>query len=483
VPPLWTLAVALATKQVTVALVCGIWSGCMLLHDLHPLVALLRTFDTHVVDAITDREHATVILFNLLLGGTIGLVQKGGGALGLARALKRFATDARSFQRTAACLAACIFFDDYASVLIVGNSFRPLLPLVGACREKFAMVLHFVAVAVSASMPVSSWVGMQVGCASVATAAIRAVPGGVSLPDPFVLTMRSLPYRLFPLALAAFVGALLATDKDFGPMAAAVQMTTASAPGAEGATAQGSGTAPAAQPVAPAPAAPALASPPGSLEPKAGAPLRAANALLPFGALVGGTLAGMVVDGRRALAAVGGTSGGLLAALSAGNNVQALLWGAVGGITTALGLVLGQRVLTLPEAMEAAVAGVKDVVEPVVVLGLAWGLGGIMAQCGTADFIARGLTDGGLPAWALAPMVALLSYAMSFATGSSFGTMGMLFPLVGPLAWRLGHGSLSLLLHCFGAAYGGALFGNVFSPIADTSILTALATKTNLQVR
>ena len=124
-PPVTTLSFALATKQVTPALLVGIWSGCLLLYDLNPLVALLKTLDTHIVNAVVDREHATVILFNLILGATIGLVQKGGGAQGLAASLKRFAKDARSCLATACALAGLIFFDDYASILIVGNSFRP----------------------------------------------------------------------------------------------------------------------------------------------------------------------------------------------------------------------------------------------------------------------------------------------------------------------------------------------------------------------
>ena len=75
----------------------------------------------------------------------------------------------------------------------------------------------------------------------------------------------------------------------------------------------------------------------------------------------------------------------------------------------------------------------------------------------------------------------LLAYAISFATGSSFGTMGILFPLIGPLAWTLGGGSLPVLLHCFGAVYGGSLFGNMFSPIADTSILTVMFSRNKLE--
>jgi Na+/H+ antiporter NhaC len=114
IPPVATLAVALLTKQVAVALLCGIFSGCMLLYDLNPAVAMLRCFDTFIINAIADKGHTTVILFNLILGGTIGLVQKGGGALGLAQALKRFAKDAQSCLATTVALAALIFFDDYA---------------------------------------------------------------------------------------------------------------------------------------------------------------------------------------------------------------------------------------------------------------------------------------------------------------------------------------------------------------------------------
>jgi len=93
---------------------------------------------------------------------------------------------------------------------------------------------------------------------------------------------------------------------------------------------------------------------------------------------------------------------------------------------------------------------------------------------------AKGLAAGGLPTWALPAATSALSYAISFATGSSFGTMGILFPLVGPLAWQLGGGDQRLLTHCFGGVLGGSLFGNVFSPIADTTILTQMATRVPL---
>ena len=280
VPPAATLAVALQTKQVAVALLVGIWSGCLLLYGGNPGVALLRAFDSHILEAVVDREHATVILFNLLLGGTIGVVQKGGGAQGLARSLKRFARDAKSCLTTACGLAGLIFFDDYASILIVGNSFRPLIPALRVCREKFAALLHFVAVAVSASSPVSSWIGQQVGMVGAATA---GVPAAAGLPSSFVLTIRTLPYRLFPLALLAFVAANVGLDRDFGPMKAAVDANVAAAPAAD----DGGETGPDMS----------------SMEPAPGTPLRSVNALVPFGTIIAATLGGMVLDGTRAIRA------------------------------------------------------------------------------------------------------------------------------------------------------------------------------------
>ena len=457
-PPVTTLSFALATKQVTPALLVGIWSGCLLLYDLNPLVALLKTLDTHIVNAVVDREHATVILFNLILGATIGLVQKGGGAQGLAASLKRFAKDARSCLATACALAGLIFFDDYASILIVGNSFRPLLPALRVCKEKFAGLLHFVAVCVSASSPVSSWIGQQVGMVSTATA---GVPAG-KLPSPFVLTLGTLPYRFFPLCLLAFVAATVSTGRDFGPMRDAVvkserETSTVTEDDRD--------------------AAPDM----GAMEPSPQTPLRAVNALVPFGTIIGATLGGMILDGRKAVKASGHIGRvTVMQALAKGDSVLALLWGSTLGCAAALSLLLSQKILDLDTAMGTVVEGMKEVIEPIIVLALAWALGGIIQATGTASFIAAALTSGGLPAWALPASTSILSYVISFATGSSFGTMGILFPLIGPLAWELGGGDQRLLTHCFGCVLGGSLFGNVFSPIADTTILTQLATRVPL---
>ena len=143
-PPLATLVASIALKQVTLAMLIGIWSGALLLHGGNPLVAFLRTFDHYLVGAFLSAEHAGVVLFTLLLGGCIGLVQRSGGALGLAGLVQRFFDTRRKGLLSTIGLGSLVFFDDYSSILIVGNSLRPLVRRVKIATAKFAFVAHTV---------------------------------------------------------------------------------------------------------------------------------------------------------------------------------------------------------------------------------------------------------------------------------------------------------------------------------------------------
>ena len=139
------------------ALLLGIWSGATLLCRGNPATGLLRTFDTYFVQAFTDGQHAAVLLFTFILGGLIAVVQKCGGALGLARVAKKFAHTRTRAQATAAGLGCLIFFDDYSSVLIVGSSLRPMLPQLGVPPERLAVIIHSMGVVLASLSPVSSW--------------------------------------------------------------------------------------------------------------------------------------------------------------------------------------------------------------------------------------------------------------------------------------------------------------------------------------
>ena len=144
-PPVATLAASIALKQTILAMVFGVWTGALLLAGGNPIVATLRTFDGYVLSALAGKDHAGVVVFTTILGGTIGIVQKSGGALGLAGLVKGFFTSRRRGALSTMALGSLVFFDDYSSVLIVGNSLRPLLSAVRLSAAKFAYITHTIA--------------------------------------------------------------------------------------------------------------------------------------------------------------------------------------------------------------------------------------------------------------------------------------------------------------------------------------------------
>jgi hypothetical protein len=145
-PPMVTLVMSAVLGQVTVSLLAGIWCGAIIVSNGNPLTAFLRTFDQSWVSAFTVDDHAGVLLFTIVLGGTIGVVQKGGGGHGLALVAKKFMTSSLRMQLSTWLLCLVIFFDDYSCILIVGSSLRQVLSQTGVSREKFAAIIHTVGV-------------------------------------------------------------------------------------------------------------------------------------------------------------------------------------------------------------------------------------------------------------------------------------------------------------------------------------------------
>lgn len=168
----------------------------------------MRVFDLYVLQALASPDHAGVVVFTVLLGGTIGLVQKSGGAQGLANLVKGFFTSKRRGGLSALALAGLVFFDDYSSILIVGNSLRPLIAGVGISAAKFAFIAHIMGVVLASLAPLSSWVGVQIGYLAGAYAMLGPAFANT---DPFVAFLSSIPYRFFPLTMLTFVFASVIT--------------------------------------------------------------------------------------------------------------------------------------------------------------------------------------------------------------------------------------------------------------------------------
>ena len=463
-PPLVALGASVALKQVIVALLLGVWAGCAVLNRGKPLLSGLQVFDKYLVDALADKEHAGVLLFTLVLGGTIGIVQRAGGGVGLAKLLTSYLTSASRCLASAYALCCMIFFDDYSSVLIVGSSLRPVLPSLGVPPERLAIIVHTMGVVLASYSPVSSWIGLQLGY----VAGVYKQLGSET--DPFVATMSTLPYRFFPAMMFVLIPILLLLKKDIGPINGYLLPAEQ-----EGSDAGGSDV-----DVVFNMEGAAAEDMDGPLAPKPDVPHRAINALLPFGTIAIATFGGMLIDGAVKLRVKTPDAVlTLVGMLGESDSIAALIWASTLGWVVSMALVLSQGVLDLTEAMDAWIEGMKDVIAPMIVLLLAWSLGDVIGKAKAADFLARSL-DSSLPKWSLPALVSVLAHVISYACGSSFGTMGIILPLVGPLARKIGGDDEQFLRHCIGSVLGGALFGNICSPISDTTILTVLATKCDL---
>jgi Na+/H+ antiporter NhaC len=220
-----------------------------------------------------------------------------------------------------------------------------------------------------------------------------------------------------------------------------------------------------------------------SLQPDEDKPQRWYNALIPVGVVVLVALIGLTLTGMQNRAE-GAT--GLMSVIGNADPFKALMWASFTGCVTAILLVVSQRVLTLQEAVESLVGGMQSMLMAILILVMAWGLGEITVGVGTGDFLS-GLLRDSLPLSMLPGLVFFIAAATAFSTGTSWGTMAILFPVVIPLAVTMGAGvgfaggeHYAILLGCVSSVMGGAVFGDHCSPISDTTVLSAMSSACDL---
>ncbi|HEX2254075.1 MAG TPA: Na+/H+ antiporter NhaC family protein [Thermoanaerobaculia bacterium] len=463
VPPLVAIGLALLFKDVLVSLFLGVFVGALILQAWRPVAAFARSIDQFILPALADADHAKIVVFTTLLGGMVGVISRSGGTRGIVEALTPLATSSRRGQLATWLLGVAIFFDDYANTLIVGSTMRPITDRLRISREKLAYIVDSTAAPVASVVPISTWIGFEVGLIAAAFTQV-----GIEW-NAFSAFVASIPYRFYPLLALVFGFSIAASGRDFGPMLAA-----------ERRAARGELLAPGDRALAEYRS--------DALEPAAGTPLRAINAVLPILTVIGVTLAGLYVTGAASVAAMAdaparGTGAWWREVFAQANSFDTLLWASLAGLVMALALPLVQRILPLTAGMEAMVEGFKAMLLALVVLVLAWSIGAVCGELHTADYLVQ-LTQGVLsPHW-LPVLVFVLSAAVAFATGTSWGTMGILIPLVIPIAHglatanglALGDGVYgTILLGTISSVLAGSVWGDHCSPISDTTILSSTA--------
>ena len=462
-PPIIAIVLALLFREVITALFAGVWLAALAVAGFNPITATWRLIDTFVVPALADSAHMSIAVFSLLLGGMVGIIARNGGTMGIVEAVTPFANTGRRGKLATWAAGMAIFFDDYANTLIVGNTMRPITDRLKISREKLAYIVDSTAAPVAALVPISTWVGYEITLIGDGLRiAAEQNPANAEIllaANPFAIFLQTIPFLFYPLLAVTFVLMTSAMDKDFGPMAAA-EKRAAAGKGLyrEGAT---------------------LATDTSShlMEAKESIEHRWWNAAVPVLTVIFVVLVGLYTDGR----AGAGPDASLMDVFGAADPFATLLWGSLAGCLVAIAMSVGQGLLTMQESLDSWLGGMKAMMIAMIILTLAWSLGAATEEVGTAQFLSQLLSDR--VSLQLIPVIVFItSAAMAFATGTSWGTMAIMVPLVVPLTVALGGAAVipggpeaTILLGATASVLAGAIFGDHCSPISDTTVLSSTA--------
>ncbi len=462
-PPLLAILLALITRQVIIALFFGIWLGVTFLYDMNPILGFLHTLDEYIVQAVAKPDRISILIFSLVLGGMVGVITRSGGTRGIVEKLATYANNPRHGQLATWAMGVLIFFDDYANTLIVGNTMRPLTDRLRISREKLSYLVDSTAAPVANIAIISTWIGYEISLINQSFQSLGITD------NAYITFIKTIPYNFYPLYALIFGFFVAWLLRDFGSMyRAEVRARTSGAVLREGAF----------------PLADLTST---DVEEEKGIPLRWYNAFIPIGVVILTVAVGLVYTGYQSFPTgnLAFREAGFIRKISliVGNadSFAVLMWASFLGSITAILLAIGQRLLNLHQAMEAWVKGIRSMVMAAIILTSAWAIGQICQDLFTADYVIH-LTQHFLtPHWL--PLTTFLTAAViSFATGTSWGTMAILMPIAIPLAYKFpaAHGLAqahitNLILSTTAAVLAGATFGDHCSPISDTTIMSSMA--------
>ena len=420
-PPFIAIALALLTKEVYSSLFIGLFSG-MLMYAFASggslVSAVATTFDM-MCSKIAD--NAYMIIFLALLWAVVVLVSKSGGSEAYGRWAGQRLKSKRSATFATSLLGVLIFIDDGFNCLTVGTVMRPITDRLKISRAKLAYIIDATAAPVCIIAPVSSW--------AVAVASEVSEKGG------FHTFLSTIPYNLYALLTILMVLFIGFTGLDFGPMKRAEETAAGENMETTEDTVQKNVK--------------------GSVM----------DLVLPLLVLIVCSILGM--------AYVGGFFKGVNFSTAIGENPTAgLTLGAFAGLVTAFLLYIPRKLMTPKDFMGNIVSGISNIIPPMLILILSWSLGGVCRQMiGTGEYISGFVKSTSLPLGFLPFLIFVVAAVMSFSMGTSWGTFGMLIPIVTMIC--AAEGAEPLLIPTLGATLAGSVYGDHCSPISDTTILAS----------
>lgn len=462
-PPLIAIVLAFVTKNVVISLFLGILAGCVILQfngTSNVFYALTHGFldmTQRMLNSIADPWNAGIVLQVLAIGGLISLVSKMGGAKAVAEALAKKAKTPKSAQMISWLLGILVFFDDYANSLIVGPIMRPIADKLKVSREKLAFVIDATAAPIAGLAIISTWIGLEVGL--IKDAFGQQLGQNV---NGFGIFLNTIPYRFYNILILAFVVITALSSREFGPMLKAERAARARSKMADKENVVID----------------------TDLEPVEGIKLSVWNAVIPIGTLIIAALVGFYYSGYKTILAgkdatlislVNNSPASFAAIRECFGQADAsivLFQAALIATIVAIIMAFFKKIFSVSKGVEVWIEGMKPLVITGVILILAWSLSSVIKELGTAKFLVSILSDS-VPQFLLPAIIFIFGSVISFATGTAYGTMGILMPLAIPLAFAISP-DMGYVTVSISAVLTGAIFGDHCSPISDTTILSSM---------
>ncbi|HUW70317.1 MAG TPA: Na+/H+ antiporter NhaC family protein [bacterium] len=446
-PPIVALLLCFMTKEVISSLFFGVFVGGLLISKGNIFAAVAQSWDWSAAQ-LMNKWQAEYFLFLFVVGGGIGLMYKLGGGLALVKRLEKRINNSKRTELLIWLLGIIVFFNEYANTAIIGTATKSISDKNRLSREKFSFLLDSTASPVSGLAPISDWAGFQTN--TIATS-LAAMGGAAALgTSAYVIWLRSIPYMFYCWFAIALVFIVAATQRNFGPMLKAEHRART-----EGKLIRDGAT------------------PAGSVEQDVGSVnekrLTIWSFILPVVTLVGLAFFGMWWTGG------GPKAESFFVALGDANTALSLLWGAFGMVAVCIVMGLSLRIMKFNELMDTFMTGAKTMFIAFLLMVFAWSLKAACDAVGTANYTISVI----LPLIDNAPrilpiVVFLVCMLLSFALGTSWGTMAIITPIAVPLVLAATGNQLNWIVYAtVGAVLSGSIFGDHCSPISDTTIISS----------
>ena len=433
VPPIVAIILALITKEVYSSLFVGILLGALFYSNFNPITGLDAIINDGMVPAVAD--NAGIMLFLVILGAMVALINRAGGSAAFGRWAETHIKTRAGAMFATFVLGVLIFVDDYFNCLTVGSVMLPVTDRHKVSRAKLAYLIDATAAPVCMIAPISSW------AAAVSTTAAD-LDTGMSGIELFV---KAIPYNLYSILTFVFILALVAMKFDYGPMR---QFEERAAKGDLAALAGEDGE---------------KANPNG----------RVIDLILPVLVLIITCTVGMIyVGGFFGVDAWGGTdcAGDFISAFGNTDAFIGLPWGGLIALVLTVIYLVARKVLSFKEAMKCVPKGFIAMVPPIIILTLAVSLKTMINSLGADVYVHDLMFAASKSLYSMLPAVIfVVACILAFASGTSWGTFGILIPIVTAVL----PADSNLLIIGISACCAGAVCGDHCSPISDTTIMAS----------